>query len=81
MLDSIGDLAKSGQTADQLFGLYMQYGDDPYIIAENEKDPVEFSARSYAKEYCRAYFLKRRRNRIILASVVLILIIAVLAMI
>ncbi len=43
-------LYKEGMTADKLFGVYMDYGDDPFIISE-DKD-CKFSAWTYAEKRC-----------------------------
>ncbi|GEM_PF-1487155 len=42
-----------GITADGLYDLYVSFGDDPFIVASESSDPVEFSAWEYAKEQSR----------------------------
>ncbi len=37
-------------TADELYGYYNSFGDDPYVISEDKT--VKFSGWSYAKERC-----------------------------
>jgi hypothetical protein len=46
---------KSGMTADELYDAYIDFGDDPFIVAVGGAPLGEkFSAWTYAKERCRA---------------------------
>lgn len=47
---SIAEHSKPGITADELYGLYVSFGDDPYIVPEPEGS--HFSAWDYAKQRC-----------------------------
>lgn len=40
-----------GRTADQLFAIYVAYGEDPFILSEGV-EKVSFSAWGYARERC-----------------------------
>ena len=49
--------ASSTGTADALMASYVQFGEDPYIIALGEKESgVLFSARDYARRRCAELF-------------------------
>ena len=41
---------RDGATAEQLFVRYTSFGDDPFIVALDDADKVEFSARTYAEQ-------------------------------
>lgn len=46
---------RPGVSAEALYGRYMSFGDDPFIVALDGSDErAAFSAWSYAKERCRA---------------------------
>jgi hypothetical protein len=43
-----------GMSGDSLYGRYMSFGDDPYIVVlDGADDSATFSAWSYAEERCR----------------------------
>ena len=42
--------AESGRTAEDIFGYYKMFGDDPSIVSLKDKPSVPFSGWSYAKE-------------------------------
>jgi hypothetical protein len=46
----LNSLYRSGMTADELYGHYTSFGNDPYIVSEDQS--CGFSAWSYAKERC-----------------------------
>jgi hypothetical protein len=41
---------RDGATAEQLFVHYTSFGDDPFIVALDDAEKVDFSAWTYAKE-------------------------------
>lgn len=45
-----------GATADELFSTYCMFGEEPYIISDEE---VHFNARDYAREYCKLLEINR----------------------
>lgn len=45
----LDECAEPGCTADQIFGCYRYFGDDPYIIARNGAPQIKFSGWDYAK--------------------------------
>jgi hypothetical protein len=45
---------RPGTSAEALYGRYMSFGDDPFIVVlDGSDDRATFSAWSYAKERCR----------------------------
>lgn len=46
----LNTLYRAGMTADELYGHYTSFGNDPYIVSEDQE--CQFSAWSYAKERC-----------------------------
>jgi hypothetical protein len=46
----LSSLYRSGITADELYRHYTSFGNDPYIISEDQS--CHFSAWNYAKERC-----------------------------
>jgi|GEM_PF-2528318 len=51
VLESVRSNLKSGMTADELYGRYKSFGDDPFVVASAGGD-VKFSAWEYAKQLC-----------------------------
>ena len=50
-----------GATAEKLFNRYRSFGDDPFIrVLDGSDDRARFSAWTYAQEYCRTIYDKRR---------------------
>ena len=41
---------RDGATAEQLFVRYTSFGDDPFIVALDDADKVDFSASAYAEQ-------------------------------
>jgi hypothetical protein len=51
---SLQEEYRPGISAEALYGRYMSFGDDPFImVLEGADDSAMFSALSYAKERCR----------------------------
>ena len=48
--ESIFELHKTGMSPEELFSMYTQFGDDPYVICGEKK--IEFSSFDYAKIKC-----------------------------
>jgi hypothetical protein len=46
----LNSLYQTGMTADELYRQYTSFGNDPYIVSEDQS--CHFSAWSYAKERC-----------------------------
>lgn len=67
--ESLKSLVRPSQNAEQLWDLYMIYGDDPFIVGNDGAEPVEFSARGYALSYC-GKLTQRRSNRSVALVVV-----------
>jgi hypothetical protein len=40
---------KPGMAATELYELYVAFGDDPFIVAGPDEEPIKFSAWDYAK--------------------------------
>ncbi len=52
--DDLDWTSRPGMTAADLYGLYVSWGPDPFVVPLNAHDPqVTFSAWTYAKERCR----------------------------
>src|SRR5687768_8091333 len=49
------ECAEPGSTAEEIYGCYTYYGDDPYVIPRNGAPDVTFSAWEYAKERSEDY--------------------------
>jgi hypothetical protein len=49
---SCGKRPRKGLSAEELYSGWMGYGEDPFIVS-NAALKTGFSARKYAKEYCR----------------------------
>jgi len=49
----LADSLQPGMTADELFGLYTNFGEDPFIVGPGVSS-VLFSAWDYARERCAA---------------------------
>jgi hypothetical protein len=49
---------KSGMTAENLFGQYCMYGEDPIILPNEHGEHPRFSARRYAEEIHETIFKK-----------------------
>jgi hypothetical protein len=46
-------MLKPGMTPDALYGLWVMFGEDPYVMRVDRTDaPVDFAACDYAKERC-----------------------------
>ena len=59
---SIAASYKPGISADALFKNYVSFGDDPFVVSTDYSElPVNFSAREYAAERCRAMCADRLR--------------------
>jgi hypothetical protein len=51
---SLNEEYRPGISAEDLYGRYTSFGDDPFIVViEGQDDAAEFSAWLYAKERCR----------------------------
>jgi hypothetical protein len=48
---SLSEQLEAGMTADELYGRYTMFGEDPFILTL-EGDAVTFSAWDYARERC-----------------------------
>jgi hypothetical protein len=46
--DSLRQLLAPGMTASGLLAQYHLFGDDPFVMATDDAEPVKFSARDYA---------------------------------
>jgi hypothetical protein len=50
---SVKDQSRPGMSSQQLFELYVAYGDDPFVVVlDGVDDSAKFSAWTYAKELC-----------------------------
>ena len=50
--ESLRHLHESGMSAEELWQRYTMFGEDPFVVGG--KEPVPFSAWTYAKERCSA---------------------------
>ena len=52
--DCLIELCDRDMTARELFERYMMFGDDPWIVPDDDGSTVPFSAWSYAESRCEA---------------------------
>ena len=48
--EALMDEYRDGATAEQLFVRYTSFGDDPFVVALDDAEKVEFSAAAYAEQ-------------------------------
>ena len=47
--DSLRNLLAPGMTASDLLAQYRLFGDDPFVVAQGDAQPIKFSALDYAE--------------------------------